>query len=188
MKENKNNVESKKQSVDNDLIIIPRDLKTINRLLIEIENSLQSVKHLLFVQDLKKHAQELNSYSEKEKKVVEGVFDGEEMIGRDGKKYPVPPNYASKSKLVSGDILKLSITTDGTFIFKQIGPIERRKAIGILEEKDGHYFVNSEDRSYRVLLASVTYFKAQPGDKITVIIPKVSQSEWATIENVIESK
>jgi hypothetical protein len=33
-------------------------------------------------------------------KVVEGIFDGYFMIGSDAKKYPVPMNYSSKSKLI----------------------------------------------------------------------------------------
>ncbi|HET7320113.1 MAG TPA: hypothetical protein VFI84_00835, partial [Candidatus Saccharimonadales bacterium] len=45
-------------------------------------------------------------------KVIEGVFDGQNMVGSDGKTYPVPANYASKSKLVQGDILKLTIAED----------------------------------------------------------------------------
>jgi len=45
-------------------------------------------------------------------KVIEGVFDGQNMVGSDGKTYPVPANYASKSKLVQGDILKLTIADD----------------------------------------------------------------------------
>jgi len=28
-------------------------------------------------------------------KVIEGVFDGQNMVGSDGKTYPVPANYAS---------------------------------------------------------------------------------------------
>src|SRR6266568_3308870 len=59
-------------------------------------------------------------------KVIEGVFDGQNMVGSDGKMYPVPANYASKSKLVQGDILKLTITDDGSFLYKQIGPIPRK--------------------------------------------------------------
>ena len=43
-----------------------------------------------------------------EGKVIEGIFDGQIMIGPDGKNYPVPANYASKSKLVEGDIMKLT--------------------------------------------------------------------------------
>jgi hypothetical protein len=44
--------------------------------------------------------QELKSYSEENAEVVEGKFDGYFMIGSDQKKYPVPMNYSSKTKLV----------------------------------------------------------------------------------------
>src|SRR5689334_403953 len=93
-------------------------------------------------------------------KVIEGVFDGQNMVGSDGKTYPVPANYASKSKLVQGDILKLTIADDGAFMYKQIGPIPRKQVVGVLNQKDGHYFVDVDSKQYRVLLASVTYFKA----------------------------
>ena len=33
-----------------------------------------------------------------EGQVIEGIFDGQNMVGPDGKKYSVPANYASKSK------------------------------------------------------------------------------------------
>ncbi|MCC6643807.1 hypothetical protein IT411_03590, partial [Candidatus Peregrinibacteria bacterium] len=62
--------------------------------------------------------------------IIEGAFDGQNMIGPDGRVYSVPANYASKSKLVQGDVLKLTITEDGTFLYKQIGPIERKKIVG----------------------------------------------------------
>ena len=48
-------------------------------------------------------------------RVIEGVFDGQTMHDGEGKSYPVPANYASKSKLVEGDILKLTIADDGSF-------------------------------------------------------------------------
>lgn len=43
---------------------------------------------------------ELKTYSEENAEVVEGKFDGYFMIGADQKKYPVPLNYSSKTKLV----------------------------------------------------------------------------------------
>lgn len=118
-------------------------------------------------------------------KIVEGVFDGQNMIGGDGKTYPVPANYASKSKLVQGDILKLTIGDDGKFMYKQIGPIARKQVVGTLELDNGHYFVSvgEQKKKYRVLLASVTYFKAKPGDQVSVNVPEDdSQAEWAAIE------
>ena len=117
-------------------------------------------------------------------KIIEGVFDGQNMVGSDGKTYPVPANYASKSKLVQGDILKLTIADDGAFLYKQIGPIPRRQVVGVLDQNDGHYFVEVDGKKYRVLLASVTYFKAKPGDQVSVNLPEDTSvdAEWAALE------
>jgi hypothetical protein len=116
-------------------------------------------------------------------KVIEGVFDGQNMVGSDGKTYPVPANYASKSKLVQGDILKLTIADDGTFMYKQIGPIPRKQVVGQLKLENGHYFVDVNGKDYRVLLASVTYFKAKPGDQVSVNLPEEeNNAEWAALE------
>lgn len=116
-------------------------------------------------------------------KIIEGVFDGQNMVGSDGKTYPVPANYASKSKLVQGDILKLTIADDGSFLYKQIGPIPRKQVVGTLKLEGGHYFVDVNGKDYRVLLASVTYFKAKPGDQVSVNLPEDdSVAEWAALE------
>src|SRR3546814_7679565 len=105
------------------------------------------------------------------------------MVGSDGKTYPVPANYASKSKLVQGDILKLTIDDDGTFLYKQIGPVPRKQVVGTLRLENGHYFVATGEREYRVLLASVTYFKDKPGDQVSVNVPEDEKdAEWAALE------
>jgi hypothetical protein len=120
-------------------------------------------------------------------KVIEGMFDGQNMIGPDNKQYPVPANYASKSKLVEGDILKLTIADDGSFIYKQIGPVERKKILGTLSvDEKGDYKVLADGVIYRVLLASLTYFKAEPGDQVTIIVPQDGEATWAAVENVIK--
>jgi len=118
-------------------------------------------------------------------KIIEGHFDGQNMIGPDGKTYPVPANYASKSKLVEGDTLKLTIAHDGSFIYKQIGPIERKKLIAKLDLENGQYVAMVGENQFRVLYASVTYFKAQPGDEVTIVIPAHGEANWAAIEAVI---
>jgi len=116
-------------------------------------------------------------------KIIEGVFDGQNMVGSDAKTYPVPANYASKSKLVQGDILKLTIADDGTFLYKQIGPIARKQVVGTLKLENGHYFIEVGAKNYRVLLASVTYFKAKPGDQVSANVPEDdSAAEWAALE------
>lgn len=116
-------------------------------------------------------------------KIVEGVFDGQVMIDQEGKNYPVPANYASKSKLVEGDIMKLTITPEGKFLYKQIGPVERRTVIGTLTHHDDKYFVEVNGREYEVLYASVTYFRLQEGSQVSVIIPANNEhAAWAAVE------
>lgn len=134
---------------------------------------------------LKEAAEELSMNEDGEMKIIEGIFDGQNMIGPDQKTYPVPANYASKSKLIPGDVLKLTIKEDGSFIYKQIGPTERKRVKGLLTYEDGQYKVIAEGRAYNVIFASVTYFKAEIGDEITLIIPEHGESEWGAIENVI---
>lgn len=117
--------------------------------------------------------------------VIEGVFDGQHMIGPDSKSYPVPANYASKSKLIAGDVLKLTISDDGSFIYKQIGPVERRRVVGPLIYENGQYKVIGEGKTYKVLLASVTYYRAEVGDNVTLIVPETEETEWGAIDNVL---
>lgn len=118
-------------------------------------------------------------------RVIEGVFDGQNMMDGNGQSYPVPANYASKSKLVEGDGMKLTITDEGKFIYKQIAPIERRIAKGILIQEDGQYKVLVEGRALRVLLASVTFYRAEVGDQVTALLPAEGQAQWAAIEAVL---
>lgn len=119
--------------------------------------------------------------------IIEGVFDGTHMIGPDGRRYEVPVNYASKSKLVEGDILKLTIKFDGTFIYKPIKPIDRQRlnAILVKDEETGEFRALVDNQLYKLLLASVTYFKGRVGDRVVILIPATSPSTWAAVENIV---
>ena len=120
-------------------------------------------------------------------RVLEGVFDGEKMISQDGQEYAIPANYSSKSKLVEGDILKLTINKRGDFLYKQIGPVERKKIVGTLGlDKTGDFFVTADKKKWKVISASVTYFKGQPGDEAVILVPKDAVSKWAAVENVVK--
>lgn len=160
-----------------------KQIKRLKTLIQEAETSLAAATELLIslVGDDEKLAPVVRD--ETLGKVIEGVFDGQNMVGSDGKTYPVPANYASKSKLVQGDILKLTIAEDGAFLYKQIGPIPRKQVVGTLLLDNGHYFVDVNGKRLRVLLASVTYFKAKPGDQVSVNLPEDDgNAEWAALE------
>ncbi len=118
--------------------------------------------------------------------VIEGVFDGQNMLGSDESLYPVPANYASKSKLVEGDQLKLTIQPNGAFIYKQIEQIERQLVTGKLILEGSQYQVLADDgKVYKVLYASVTFFRAQVGNTVTIILPAGQEATWGAIENVL---
>ena len=160
-----------------------KQIKMLRALIQEAETNLSAATELLI--SLVGDDERIAPVSQEENigKVIEGVFDGQNMVGSDGKMYPVPANYASKSKLVQGDILKLTIAEDGTFLYKQIGPIPRKQVVGTLKLENGHYFVDVNGRQFRVLLASVTYFKAKPGDQVSVNVPEDdTTTEWAALE------
>lgn len=163
-----------------------KQAKRLKSLLQEAETNLAAAKELL-MSLLGEDDQVIINFNQNGEdisgKVIEGIFDGQMMIGPDGKNYPVPANYASKSKLVEGDTLKLTISDDGSFIYKQIGPVERRQIIGTLITRDGSFFVEANGREYRILLASVTYFKIRVGDQVTIIIPENNaDAHWAAVE------
>lgn len=119
-------------------------------------------------------------------RIIEGVFDGQHMVGSDGNKYLVPPNYASKSKLIEGDMMKLSITPEGAFIYKQIGPIDRKRVTCVLEQNaDGMWSASDGVHIWRLLTAAVTYFKGKEEDEVIILIPNGAPSKWAAVENII---
>ncbi|MDD2871081.1 MAG: hypothetical protein PHS49_03750 [Candidatus Gracilibacteria bacterium] len=172
-----------------------KTLAAIRDFIINAEKSIKSAKKLLkdvlednnlsLETEVNLSTMGLNSYTSDDSKIIEGVFTGEEMLGSDGNKYPVPANYSSKSKLVQGDKLKLTIAGNGKMMYKQIAPIERSYITGLVVKEKDKYQVVSQGQTYDLLTAAVTHFKANIGDSITVIIPNGKQATFAAIDAVI---
>lgn len=131
---------------------------------------------------------ELSTYSEEWVEVIEGLFDGYFMIGADQKKYPVPMNYSSKTKLIPGDTLKLKVMPDGKFIYKLIKPADRKHLRAILSRTDDNKFtaVTEEGTVYFLNQAAVTFFKGTPGDELYIIINEKDKGSFAAIEAIIK--
>ncbi len=173
--------------------IDPRALALIKQRLDEAERNIQYVRRELdgdgAGQDPARDGAEAAERDKTEtgERVIEGVFDGQNMQGNDGQEYPVPPNYASKSKLVEGDVLKLNISPDGAFTYKQISPVQRRRAVGqLVVDEHSNFGIQTEEKTYRVLLASVTFYKAEEGDEVTILLPEHGEAQWGAVENVIK--
>ena len=158
------------------------------------EKSLKNAKKLLNevlkaewieLKDITMDTAGLTTYSSDDNKIIEWVFTWEDMLWADGNRYPVPVNYASKSKLVQWDKLKLTIDQSWKMLYKQILPIPRDTKIGILVQENGKFQVIVEWQTYNLLTAAVTHFKCAIGDQISVLLPSGKQATFAAIEALL---
>lgn len=121
-------------------------------------------------------------------KVVEGIFDGYFMIGSDMKKYPVPMNYSSKSKLIQWDQLKLRIMSDGSLKYKVTKPADRKfvKAV-IVKHEDGRFqAMDDAKKLYNLNQAAVTFFAGEAGNEASIIVPLDDKADYAAIEAIVK--
>ncbi len=169
----------------------PRTLALIKARLDDAERNIQYVRQAL-EEEIPSHTTSSMTSPEsilapiEGERIIEGVFDGQNMQGNDGEEYPVPPNYASKSKLVEGDVLKLTIELGGALVYKQISPIDRKRLVGTLVvDNVGNFGVQTPEKTYKILLASVTFYHAQEGDEVTVLIPEHGDAQWGAVDHII---
>lgn len=132
--------------------------------------------------------QELKSYTEENVQVVEWKFDGYFMVDANQKKYPVPLNYSSKTKLVPGDILKLKILENGQFVYKLINPVERKHIRATLSKTEDNKYtaVTDDGQTFFLNQAAVTFFKGRPGDELYILTNEKDNGWFAAIEAIIK--
>ncbi len=165
-------------------------LQALQELINNAEKSLCHAKNLVshLAPKMPKKAELLSEeaeghvYKHGSDQVIEGVFDGQDMIGADKKAYPVPANYASKSKIVEWSKLKCTIKSDGSLQYKIIKEGAFITSTGTIIRDGDHFIVVSQDGMYQLLPASVTYIRARVGDRVAIRIPKVAKPTYATIE------
>ena len=52
----------------------------------------------------------------------------------------------------------------------------------------GNFAMTTDDgKTYRILTASVTYFKGEAGDEVAALVPKGQSASWAAVENIIKT-
>jgi hypothetical protein len=76
----------------------------------------------------------------------------------------------------------------GAFVYKQIKPIDRLRKIGILDQdpQNLQYYALCDGKKWKLLTASVTYYKGEAGDEIVFLIPAEGVSRSAAVENIIK--
>lgn len=115
-------------------------------------------------------------------KDIYGIFDGKKMIVDEDKFYPVPPNYAGKSKLIDGDGLKLTITDSGEFLYKQVDKVPRKKVFATVVEFNESTVAIFEEKIYGIQISAINYFRLKSGDQIIIEISKDGKSKWCAVE------
>jgi hypothetical protein len=125
--------------------------------------------------------------------VVEGFFDGENMIGDNGQIYTVPPNYASKTQLVIGDRMKWILTKDRE-VYKLILAAPRERVTGTFAIEGEHYvvLVDKHPTPIKILKASATYAIKNlgliQGDEVAITIPKDTTPTWGAFNTVLKGQ
>lgn len=164
--------------------------RELERLLNDIKRSVSALEKLLDVSPtLTLPAATIDAHTQPEaEKIIEGYFDGAHMKDGTGKSYPVPPNYASKSKLVEGDRMKLTITAQGSLMYKQISPVARARLRGkLVQDPSTHQWsVVVDGRHYKVLTAAITFHHGKPGHEVIILVPEDGESNWAAVEHIVK--
>jgi hypothetical protein len=125
--------------------------------------------------------------------VVEGFFDGENMIGDNGQIYIVPPNYASKTQLVIGDRMKWILTKERE-IYKLIlaAPRERVTGTFAIEGENFVVLVDKYPNPIKILKASATYamknLGLMQGDDVAITVPKDTTPTWGAFNTVLKGQ
>lgn len=167
-------------------------LRALSELINTAERSLHHAKNLMSQVLGKKASEEevhfpegLHAYKHGKSKVIEGIFNGKDMLGTDKKVYPVPANYASKSKIVEGSKLKATIKADGSFQYKIIDEIDFDMMTGTLIKDGDRFVVITQGGIYQVIPASVTYLQAKIGDRVSIRVPQGIKATYATIDALV---
>lgn len=114
------------------------------------------------------------------KEKLYGTYQDRAFVADTGEILSVPDNYSSKSLLVEGDRLACYFTEEGPK-FKNFQPIPRiHIEAQLVEEND---LVMAErliygiltGQRYKILDASITFFKVHVGDTVLMAVPKESQ-------------
>jgi len=130
----------------------------------------------------------LMEYTTDEWLVIEWVFTGESMLGTDGNTYPIPQNYASKSLLVQWSKLKAIIDAQWKIKYKIISEIPYVTLLWIVTKNGEKYQIATENKSYNVLVAAITFHKCDIGDTVSIRIPEWKDATYAVIEAIIPKK
>lgn len=168
-----------------------QQIKALRDLISSAESSIRSARKMLSSmlwetsEEVDFSDVSMTTYQAGDEKIVEWVFTGEAMLWPDGSTYPVPQNYASKSLLVQWSRLKAIVEPTGRIRYKIIEEIPYESSIGIITKSGDRYEIATNKKTYKVLMAAVTFHKCGVGDTVSIRTPKGKDATYAVIESLI---
>ncbi len=170
-----------------------KQIKALRDLIQSAENSIRTARKMLdslvwdtsSQDDFAANTSWLSSYQSWDEKIIEWVFTGDSMLGPDGSVYPVPQNYSSKSLLVQGSRLKATIDKNGWIKYKIIEEIPFDTSLWIVTKNWEKYEITTDSKTYKVLVAAITFHKCSIGDTVSIRTPKWKDGTYAVIESII---
>lgn len=119
---------------------------------------------------------------------IEGKFDGKYLVTSEGERIEVPANYASKSRIVYGDTLKM-YEENGRKMFKQLIKLPRRKVLAVLSKKEGKFYALSEFGDHEISSTSVEHNNLSVGDQIQIILPEENlKAPFTTLDKTLQQE
>lgn len=159
------------------------DIQRINQALSAAISSINLAKSLL--KDIDGTSSRIDT---REIDGIVGVFDGKDLVTESGERLEVPINYASKSKIVFGDTLKM-VEDDGKKLFKQIERVKRLTKTGIISKQGGEMVVVTGDGTYKILQVAVEFYKLTESGQVQVLVPENNiHAPFATIDKNLDDR
>lgn len=101
---------------------------------------------------------------------IEGSFDGQFLVSATGQKVEVPANYASKSRILYGDMVK-AYKENGEQKFKVTTKQPRKKIKALTVKREGKWFVVTGLGSYKIADATADFNNLQVNQEVNVLVP-----------------
>lgn len=111
-----------------------------------------------------------------------GIYNGKYVVCGD-KKWTVNENYASKSAIIDGDRLDVTYTPGAYPQFKVVDRVFRRFVLAKIVCRDGRIYAQCEGKNYRILGATITFYRLKLGDIVMAEIAEKG-SVYAAITGI----
>lgn len=117
---------------------------------------------------------------------VEGVFDGVFLVPTDGEKIEVPAAYASKTRILYGDTIKM-YDDNGEKKFKVMVKQSRKKLNAMATKRDGKWYALTGLGAYKISDSYAEFNKLGVNDQLTILVPEGNLLvPFAAVEEVIK--